>query len=140
MQAIPANVVGARHGLAQKNIISYNYITALYRVQGHFKTYISMITQDSIVEQIKKVYDPEIPVNIYDLGLIYDLKIVGSEVYILMTLTTATCPAAAFIPEEVKSVVGDTPGVAAVHVDIVYEPRWSKEKMSAEAKEILGFA
>ncbi|RPD46541.1 MULTISPECIES: metal-sulfur cluster assembly factor [Chitinophagaceae] len=99
-----------------------------------------MITQDSIVAQIKKVYDPEIPVNIYDLGLIYDLKILGSEVYILMTLTTATCPAAAFIPEEVKSVVGEAMGVSAVHVDIVYEPRWSKEKMSDEARKVLGFA
>ncbi len=99
-----------------------------------------MVTQDSIVAQIKKVYDPEIPVNIYDLGLIYDLKIIGNEVYILMTLTTATCPAAAFIPEEVKAMVGIVPGVAAVHVDIVYEPRWTREKMSAEAKEILGFA
>lgn len=99
-----------------------------------------MITQDSIVAQIKKVYDPEIPVNIYDLGLIYDLKIIGSEVYILMTLTTATCPAAAFIPEEVKATVGNAAGVQAVHVDIVYEPRWTREKMSAEAREILGFA
>ena len=89
-----------------------------------------MITQDAIIAQLKNVFDPEIPVNIYDLGLIYDIKTVGSEVYILMTLTTATCPAAAFMPEEVKTAVGVEPGVQAVHVDVVYEPRWCKEKMS----------
>jgi FeS assembly SUF system protein len=98
-----------------------------------------MIEIDTVIQQLKTVYDPEIPVNIYDLGLIYDLKIIGTTVYLVMTLTTATCPAAAFIPEEVKSAVAAIPGVQQVEVDVVYEPRWSKEKMSAAAKSILGF-
>jgi metal-sulfur cluster biosynthetic enzyme len=99
-----------------------------------------MITQEAIISKLQNVYDPEIPVNIYDLGLIYDIKIIGNEIYILMTLTTATCPAAAFIPESVKNELSTIWGVKAVHVDVVYEPRWSKNKMSAKAKQVLGFA
>ncbi len=93
-----------------------------------------------VIEKLKNVYDPEIPVNVYDLGLIYDVKVIGHEVYIIMTLTTATCPAAAFMPEEVKGAIMEVQGVSAVHVDVVYEPRWTKDKMSVGAKETLGFA
>lgn len=95
---------------------------------------------EQIIQKLKTIYDPEIPVNVYDLGLIYDVKLIGQEVYILMTLTTATCPAASFMPEEVKNVLMEVQGVGKVYVDIVYEPRWTKEKMSPKAKEILGFA
>lgn len=98
-----------------------------------------MVTSAGVIQKLQTVYDPEIPVNIYDLGLIYAVNIIGSEVYITMTLTTATCPAAAFMPEEVKTVVRELPGVTAVHVDVVYEPRWSRDKMSAAAKGTLGF-
>jgi len=99
-----------------------------------------MITEANVVEQLKTVYDPEIPVNIYDLGLIYHINVIGSEVYITMTLTTASCPAAAFMPEEVKTTVYEIPGVTDVHVDVVYEPRWSRDKMSDAAKAALGVA
>ncbi len=99
-----------------------------------------MITQTDVIEKLPTVYDPEIPVNIYDLGLIYHINVIGMQVYITMTLTIATCPAAAFMPEEVKNVVYELPGVTGVHVDVVYEPRWSREKMSDAARETLGLA
>ena len=92
-----------------------------------------------VIDALKTIYDPEIPVNIYDLGLIYDVQLIGADVYIIMTLTTATCPAAAFMPEEVKTTVAAVNGVKEVHVDVVYEPKWTTEKMSEEAKRILNF-
>lgn len=98
-----------------------------------------MLSEQTIIEALKTVYDPEIPVNIYDLGLIYEVKLTDGNVHIVMTLTTATCPAAAFMPEEVKNVVYEVEGVQNVEVDVVYEPRWTKDKMSDEAKALLGF-
>lgn len=98
-----------------------------------------MLSEQTIIKALKTVYDPEIPVNIYDLGLIYDVKLTEGNVHIVMTLTTATCPAAAFMPEEVKNVVYEVEGVQNVEVDVVYEPRWTKDKMSDEAKALLGF-
>ena len=95
---------------------------------------------EAVIEKLKTIYDPEIPVNVYDLGLIYDVKVIGQEVYVLMTLTTATCPAAAFMPEEVRNALREVQGVSNAHVDVIYEPRWTKEKMSPKAKEVLGFA
>ena len=98
------------------------------------------MTPEDVVEKIKTIYDPEIPVNIYDLGLIYDIKVQGVEVFVLMTLTTATCPAAAFMPEEVKNVIYELPDVSQVDVTVTYEPRWTREKMSAAAKQLLGYS
>lgn len=98
-----------------------------------------MLSEQTIIKALKTVYDPEIPVNIYDLGLIYDVKLTEGNVHIVMTLTTATCPAAAFMPEEVKNVVYEVEGVQNVEVDVVYEPRWTKDKMNDEAKALLGF-
>jgi FeS assembly SUF system protein len=99
-----------------------------------------MINKEAVIEAIKTIYDPEIPVNIFELGLIYDIQVNESEVHIVMTLTTATCPAAAFMPEEVKSVVNEIPRVQQVQVDVVYEPRWTRDKMSSDAKKALGFS
>ncbi len=98
-----------------------------------------MITTESVIQQLKTIYDPEIPVNIYDLGLIYNVEIKDDTVFILMTLTTATCPAAAFMPEEVKNVLYELGGIAHVIVDVVYEPKWSRNLMSDEARQELGF-
>ena len=99
-----------------------------------------MVTVTEVIQKLQTVYDPEIPVNIYDLGLVYHINVIGTQVYITMTLTTATCPAAAFMPEEVKNVVLELPQVTEVHVDVVYEPRWTRDKMSTAAKEALGFS
>ena len=97
-----------------------------------------LVTGDAVVAALKTIYDPEIPVNIYDLGLIYDVQVIGADVYVIMTLTTATCPAAAFMPEEVRNVLSEIRGVQNVHVDVVHEPKWTRDKMSEEAKRILG--
>ena len=92
-----------------------------------------------IIEAISKVYDPEIPVNIYELGLIYDID-VNSEnvVQINMTLTSPACPSAQSLPLEVERRVREVSGVAAAKVDVVWEPTWTMEKMSEEAKLQMG--
>jgi FeS assembly SUF system protein len=99
-----------------------------------------MISNDTIIARLRTIYDPEIPVNIYDLGLIYDIRITGNNVHITMTLTTATCPAAAFMPEEVKTVLLETGDIETVTVDVVYEPKWTRDRMSDVAREQLGFS
>jgi len=96
--------------------------------------------QDKIVEKMRTVYDPEIPVNIYDLGLIYEIKVQPSaEVYVKMTLTAPGCPAAGTLPGEVEDKITLIPGVKSVKVDVVWEPPWDKEMMSEAAKLQLGF-
>lgn len=99
----------------------------------------TMIHNNQVIEKLKTIYDPEIPVNIYDLGLIYAITITGNKVHVLMTLTTATCPAAAFLSEEVALVVHEIPDVEDVNVEVVYEPKWTREMMRPEAREVLGF-
>jgi FeS assembly SUF system protein len=98
-----------------------------------------MINEEQVIASLKTVFDPEIPVNIYDLGLVYNISINANDVHVTMTLTTATCPAAAFMPEEVRAAVGRIPGVGDIQIDVVYEPRWTKERMSPEARQQLGF-
>lgn len=96
--------------------------------------------KERVIDHLKTIYDPEIPVDIYSLGLIYSIDIKGNNaVFITMTLTTATCPAAAYMPEEVESVVKAVPGIEAVVVQIVWNPKWKPEMMSEEAKEQLSF-
>ena len=96
--------------------------------------------QSKIIEVVKTVYDPEIPVDIYELGLIYEI-IVDAErrVLIKMTLTSPACPSAQQIPSEVRYKVKALPEVADAWVEIVWEPPWTKERMSEEAKLTLGF-
>ncbi len=88
---------------------------------------------------IKTVYDPEIPVNVYDLGLIYKIDIQGDTCNIEMTLTAPGCPAADFLVEDIKQKVGSVEGISTVNVDIVFEPEWTKDRMSEEARLELGF-
>lgn len=92
-----------------------------------------------IVKAISTVFDPEIPVNIYELGLIYDIIVdASSGVGIRMTLTAPGCPAAQVLPEQVRSTVAAIPGVADVKVDVVWEPPWDRDRMSEAAKLQLG--
>ena len=92
------------------------------------------------VKMLKTVFDPEIPVNVYDLGLIYKIGVTDDcAVNIEMTLTAPSCPAADFIVEDIEQKVGSIDGVKSVNVDIVYEPEWNKDMMSDEAKLDLGF-
>src|SRR5579864_1766215 len=96
--------------------------------------------QDKIVERLRTVYDPEIPVNIYDLGLIYDVKVdPAGGVYVKMTLTSPGCPAAGTLPGEVEDKIVVIPGIKNAKVDVVWEPTWDKEMMSEAAKLQLGF-
>ena len=88
---------------------------------------------------LRQVYDPEIPVNIYDLGLIYEIKVnEGHNVFIQMTLTAPNCPMADYVVEQVKDAVKDVPGVLDVEVELVFEPVWDKSRMSEEALVELG--
>jgi FeS assembly SUF system protein len=96
--------------------------------------------EEEIVKMLKTVYDPEIPVDIYNLGLIYGVEIDDDKnVTILMTLTAPACPAADFIMEDVKMRVESVPDVKSVEVKIVFEPEWHQDMMSEEAKLELGF-
>jgi FeS assembly SUF system protein len=92
-----------------------------------------------IVKALSTVFDPEIPVNIYDLGLVYEVIVDASgSVGILMTLTAPACPAAQFLPGQVKTAVEAVPDVTNVKVDVIWDPPWTRERMSAAAKLQLG--
>ena len=97
-------------------------------------------TEEKIIAMLKTVYDPEIPVNIYDLGLIYKIDLQDDgEVVLDMTLTAPNCPAADFIMEDVRQKVDSVEGVTSSVVNLVFEPEWDKDMMSEEAKLELGF-
>lgn len=96
--------------------------------------------EERIIAMLKTVYDPEIPVNIYDLGLIYKIDLQDDgEVVLDMTLTAPNCPAADFIMEDVRQKVDSVEGVTSSVVNLVFEPEWDKDMMSEEAKLELGF-
>ena len=96
-------------------------------------------TEEKIVTMLKPVYDPEIPVNIYDLGLIYKVDIDEERnVRIDMTLTAPNCPAADFILEDVRQKIESIDGVKSVEVNLVFEPEWDRDMMTEEAKLELG--
>ena len=95
--------------------------------------------EERIVKMLRTVYDPEIPVNVYDLGLIYDLDVSeNGHVKIDMTLTAPNCPAADFIIEDIRMKVESVEGVSGVDVNIVFEPEWNQDMMTEEAKLELG--
>ena len=90
--------------------------------------------KEKIIKEIKKIYDPEIPVNIYELGLIYKIEILKNLVKIEMTLTTPNCPVADSLPKMVKNNILEIEGVADVDLKLVWDPPWTKDKMSDAAK------
>ncbi|NND95525.1 MAG: DUF59 domain-containing protein [Flavobacteriales bacterium] len=95
--------------------------------------------EKGIIDMLQSIYDPEIPVNIYDLGLIYEVKVNDSaEAFILMTLTSPNCPVAESLPVEVEQKSASVEGVESAKVDIVFDPPWDKDMMSEEAKYELG--
>lgn len=95
--------------------------------------------RDQIVQALRTVYDPEMPVNIYELGLIYDVHVnEAGEASIRMTLTAPNCPVAGTLPAEVESKVKAVPGVNGVKLDLVFDPPWDKSRMSEAAKLALG--
>ena len=97
--------------------------------------------QERVIEVLKTVFDPEIPVNIYDLGLIYRIELNedNTELSVDMTLTAPNCPAADFIVEDVRQKLETITGIEKVEVNLVFAPEWAKDMMSEEAKVELGF-
>ena len=96
--------------------------------------------EEAILKMLKTVFDPEIPVNVYDLGLIYGIELKDDGVCeITMTLTAPSCPAGDFLVEDIRQKVGSVEGIKDVNVSIVFEPEWTKDMMSEEAKLELGF-
>ena len=98
-----------------------------------------MKLRDQVISALKKVYDPEMPVNIYELGLIYNCDVDGDgQVALRMTLTAPNCPVAGSLPAEVERAVRAVPGVTAVKLELTFDPPWTKDRMSEAAKLALG--
>jgi FeS assembly SUF system protein len=98
-----------------------------------------MNLKDQVVAALKKVFDPEMPVNIYELGLIYDIALdVAGNVAIRMTLTAPNCPVAGILPGQVEQAVRAVPGVTSVKLELTFDPPWTKDRMSEAAKLALG--
>ena len=93
-----------------------------------------MNLKEKVISEIKKIYDPEIPVNIYELGLIYDISIKDKNVSVKMTLTTPNCPVAESLPKEVKESIMEIKEVNKVDLELVWDPPWDKSMMSESAK------
>ena len=95
---------------------------------------------EKVVKVLKTIYDPEIPVDIYELGLIYDVFLnEENDVKILMTLTSPNCPVAESLPQEVKDKVAEIKGVKSAEIEMTFDPAWTRDLMSEEAKLELGF-
>jgi FeS assembly SUF system protein len=98
-----------------------------------------MTLKDQVIAALRTVYDPEMPVNIYELGLIYDLNVDGEgQAAVRMTLTAPNCPVAGTLPGEVERAVRSVPGVTEVKLELTFDPPWSKDRMSEAAKLALG--
>ena len=93
-----------------------------------------MNLREQVIAEIRKIYDPEIPVNIYELGLIYDVKVKDDKAKIIMTLTTPNCPVAESLPKEVKEGAMQVEGIEDVDLELVWDPPWNKDMMSDAAK------
>jgi len=98
-----------------------------------------MPSRDEVVEALREVEDPELGMDIVELGLFYDAEIEGPKVKVHFTLTSMGCPAGAMIQEDIERVVSQVPGVEAVESELTFDPPWTPEKMSDDAKFILGF-
>jgi len=97
-----------------------------------------MVTKEQVIDVLHTCYDPEIPVNLVDLGLIYDVQIDDDRVNVVMTLTARGCPAHSFISEDVRAHLAQIPGVKSVHVQVVWDPPWDPSRLSDAAKKQLG--
>ena len=93
-----------------------------------------MDLREQVIAEIRKIYDPELPVNIYELGLIYDIKVENDTAKVKMTLTTPNCPVAESLPKEVENSIMQVEGIKKVDLDLVWEPPWNKDMMSEAAK------
>lgn len=96
-----------------------------------------MATKEQIIDTVKRCYDPEIPVNVYDLGLIYDIDVKEESVHITMSLTSQSCPSAKQIPDLIRYRIQTECGVDNVNVQVVWDPVWTPERISPEGKKLL---
>lgn len=98
-----------------------------------------VLSEEDVYEALEEVIDPELGLDFVSLGLVYDVNIEGEEVYVTFTLTTPACPIGPQVSEQMKEFVGDLPGVTSVHPKMVFDPAWSPEMMTDDAKFALGF-
>jgi FeS assembly SUF system protein len=109
-------------------------------VEKSMTTIERSLFEGEVIEQLRTVFDPEIPINVYDLGLIYDVQVDDEKnVHIMMTLTSPACPVAGSLPGEVEEAARQTPGIGNVSVELTWDPPFTIEMMSEEAKLMLGF-
>jgi len=107
---------------------------------GQISAIEQKLIEGQVVEALRTCYDPEIPVNIYEMGLIYDVRVaLDGGVLVTMTLTSPSCPAAQSLPREVEAKIRAIPGVTAVSVNVVWDPQWNPSMMSEAARLELGF-
>jgi FeS assembly SUF system protein len=98
-----------------------------------------MVTQEQVIDALKNCYDPEIPLSIVELGLVYEVRVEGGDVHVKMTLTAPGCPLHATISQSVKQEIEKLPGVGQAEVEVVWQPPWTPDRMTPEAKERLGW-
>jgi metal-sulfur cluster biosynthetic enzyme len=98
-----------------------------------------MVTRDDVIEALRQVEDPELGMDIVDLGLLYDVEVQGSTVRVTHSLTSMGCPVGPMIQEDIHRVASELPGVDDVEIDLTWDPPWTPDKMSDDAKFILGF-
>lgn len=96
------------------------------------------VTQEEVYDSLKTVFDPEIPVNVVDLGLIYDVQVTEGDVYVLMTLTAPGCGMGPYIAQQAEWAIQELEGVEEVQIEMVFEPPWSPDLISEEARSQLG--
>ena len=122
-------------------IFYVSFFISIFAIHNKMRRRMEKIEiEEKIVAMLKTVYDPEIPVNVYDLGRIYKIDVSDTgEVVLDMTLTAPNCPAADFIMEDIRQKVESVEGVTAATINLVFEPEWDKDMMSEEAKLELGF-
>ena len=102
-------------------------------------THEEALTEEDVYEALEEVIDPELGLDFVSLGLVYDVEIEKEDVYVTFTLTTPACPIGPQVSEQMKEFVGDLPGVSAVHPKMIFDPPWSPEMMTDDAKFALGF-
>lgn len=101
----------------------------------------SISLKEEVISALREVYDPEIPINVYDLGLIYEIKVSEeNEVNVLMTLTSPTCPTADYIKEMINDAIINITGVKNCNIELTFEPAWTPDRVSMDAKEELGLS
>lgn len=98
-----------------------------------------MVTEDQVWSALQEVFDPEIPVNVVDLGLVYGVKVENDDVHVKMTMTAPGCPMHSFITRDAKQKIEKVPGVKNVAVDLVWEPRWTPERLTEAGRKALGW-